>query len=98
MLELVAGVDVLIHDAQFVDSESTSAEAYGHSTVEQALALAAEAGVGELVLFHHAPGRTDDQIDAIAGSVSGGQGKVSIAVEGATLDLAATGSVVTRSG
>jgi phosphoribosyl 1,2-cyclic phosphodiesterase len=98
VLELIAGVDVLIHDAQFVTAEIDVAEAYGHSTVDQALALAAEAGVGELVLFHHAPGRTDDQIDAIARSVGDGGVPVSVAAEGTTIDLAEgqrTGSDVT---
>ena len=39
------------------------ARAYGHRTVDDAIDLALDAGVGELVLFHHAPGRTDDELD-----------------------------------
>ena len=63
--ELSAGVDVLVHDAQFVAAESALATAYGHATVDQAVALAAEAGVGELVLFHHSPERTDAAAEAL---------------------------------
>ena len=63
--ELTQGVDVLVHDAQFVAAESALARDYGHATVEQAVALAAAAGVGELVLFHHSPERTDAEAEAL---------------------------------
>ena len=63
---LIEGVDVLLHDAQFTESERHVADAYGHATVEETIALAGEAGVGLLVLFHHSPVRTDDQLDSIA--------------------------------
>lgn len=96
VLELIAGVDVLIHDAQFMAAEIDVAEAYGHSTVDQALSLAEEGGVGELVLFHHAPGRTDVQVEAIAWSVGDGAVPVSVAAEGATVDPATAGARVTR--
>ena len=96
VLELIAGVDVLIHDAQFVAAELEVAEAYGHSTVDQALALAAEANVGQLVLFHHAPGRTDREVDAIAAACGAGDGRVSAAAEGTTIDLAPVGARVSR--
>jgi phosphoribosyl 1,2-cyclic phosphodiesterase len=64
--ELVAGVDVLVHDAQFTEGERALADAYGHATIDDAIKLATDAGVGTLVLFHHSPVRTDDQLDAIA--------------------------------
>ena len=69
-LELVSGVDVLIHDAMFVESERAFAIAYGHSTVEAALALAERARVGRLILFHHAPDRTDKQLASMVASLS----------------------------
>ncbi len=62
---LVRGVDLLLHDAQFVESERAYADAYGHSTVNDAIALAVALDVERIVLFHHAPSRTDDQLDAI---------------------------------
>jgi ribonuclease BN (tRNA processing enzyme) len=70
-LELAAGVDVLIHDAQFVTSEAATAEAFGHATIAQALALADECGARELVLFHHAPSRTDDQLGHVLATAVG---------------------------
>ncbi|WP_053206313.1 MBL fold metallo-hydrolase [Jiangella muralis] len=64
--DLVRGVDLLLHDAQFSDAERYWAEAYGHSTVGDAIALAARARVGRLVLIHHAPARPDDEVDELA--------------------------------
>jgi ribonuclease BN (tRNA processing enzyme) len=61
-----AGVDVLIHDAQFVEPERAVADLFGHSTVDDALALAELAGARRLALFHHAPARSDDDVEAIS--------------------------------
>jgi ribonuclease BN (tRNA processing enzyme) len=63
--DLIEGVDVLLHDAQFLESERRLADDYGHATVEESITLAEKAGVGQLVLFHHSPVRTDDQLDRI---------------------------------
>jgi ribonuclease BN (tRNA processing enzyme) len=61
---------------------------FGHATVEYALALAEQAGAGRLVLFHHAPGRTDDEVEAIAAAAAGASpGPVLAAAEGLTLDV-----------
>lgn len=88
-IDLVRGVDVLVHDAQFVHREAELADAYGHSTVEDAVDLALEAGVVELVLFHHSPARTDDQLDEVlAGARSRAVGTdltISLGVEGRDL-------------
>ena len=62
---LIEGVDVLLHDAQFTETERRLADDYGHATVEETVALAAKASVGLLVLFHHSPVRTDEQLDRI---------------------------------
>ncbi|WP_243059190.1 MBL fold metallo-hydrolase [Nocardioides sp. SR21] len=67
---LVEGVDVLLHDAQFTEDERSLAGDYGHATVQDAVALADDAGVGRLVLFHHSPVRTDAQLDRITDGVS----------------------------
>jgi len=84
-LLLAEGADVLVHDAQFVAAETDLAGAFGHATVEQAVALAEQAGVGELVLFHHSPARTDAQLRGIAAAVGGAGVKVTLATEGREL-------------
>jgi ribonuclease BN (tRNA processing enzyme) len=63
---LIQGVDVLLHDGQFLRREVGLARAYGHSTIEDVLLLADRCGVGRLVLTHHAPQRTDDELDELA--------------------------------
>jgi ribonuclease BN (tRNA processing enzyme) len=68
-LALLQGVDLLIHDAQFVEDERARAEDYGHGTVDDAVALAHRVGARSLALFHHAPHRTDDAVDAILAGV-----------------------------
>ncbi len=64
--QLVAGVDLLLHDAQFLDEERSLADAYGHSTLSDAIDLAAVAECETLVLVHHAPDRSDDQVEVLA--------------------------------
>ena len=59
------GVDLLIHDAMFVDDELSKVHGWGHSLISQALQLALDAGVKRLLLFHHDPSRSDAQLDAI---------------------------------
>lgn len=62
---LIDGVDVLLHDAQFLESERAIADEYGHATIDEAIDVAVKAKVGKLVLFHHSPVRTDVQLDVI---------------------------------
>ncbi|HZC74008.1 MAG TPA: MBL fold metallo-hydrolase [Jatrophihabitans sp.] len=62
----VRDADLLIHDGQYTEAEQVIAVAYGHATVETVMQLADRASVGRLVLAHHAPTRTDDQLDAWA--------------------------------
>jgi phosphoribosyl 1,2-cyclic phosphodiesterase len=62
---LISGVDVLIHDAQFLEAERSLADAFGHSTVGDCVELADRYDVGSLVWFHHAPQRTDAALNDI---------------------------------
>jgi len=83
---MIRGVDVLLHDAQFLESERSTADLFGHATVDEAIQLATEAGVGTLVLFHHGPARTDDQLDAI-GRALDAPIKVVLAAEGQVIEV-----------
>ncbi len=55
--------EILIHDAQYTESEYKITRGWGHSTYQDALDLAMEAGVKRLGLFHHDPDRTDEDLD-----------------------------------
>jgi len=59
------GVELLIHDAMYTPAELESHRGWGHSTFEEAVAVAADAGVDRLVLFHHEPEHGDSAIDEL---------------------------------
>jgi phosphoribosyl 1,2-cyclic phosphodiesterase len=86
-LALADDVDVLVHDAQHTRAEFPARRSFGHSAVEYAVGLAERAGARRLVLFHHDPSRTDDEIDALVKAHQGGTVPVVAAAEGLTLEL-----------
>jgi phosphoribosyl 1,2-cyclic phosphodiesterase len=65
VLELAAGVDLLIHDAQFTPDELAERSTWGHCTVRYALEVARQSGAKALALFHHDPGHEDDEVDLL---------------------------------
>jgi phosphoribosyl 1,2-cyclic phosphodiesterase len=89
--ELVEGVDLLIHDAQHTTSELAQRSDFGHSAVDYAVGLAETCGVKHLLLFHHDPRRTDDEVDAIVKDHQGASLPVSAAAEGLVLELRSGG-------
>jgi phosphoribosyl 1,2-cyclic phosphodiesterase len=92
--ELVAGVDVLLHDGQFTATERDVAASYGHATIEAVLGYADDCGVGRVVLTHHAPGRTDDELDDLAARFAATPAgrPVSFARQGEPIDVNAPAS------
>jgi len=63
--KLAAGADILIYDAQYTPDEYPSKVGWGHSTWAAGAELARAAGVPQLVLFHHDPGRSDAALAAL---------------------------------
>jgi phosphoribosyl 1,2-cyclic phosphodiesterase len=59
------GVDVLIHDAQYTEVDMPHKHGWGHSLISQVRQLAIDAEIGALVMFHHDPDRTDNELDEI---------------------------------
>jgi phosphoribosyl 1,2-cyclic phosphodiesterase len=94
LLEFVHGADLLIHDATFTPAEYDARHGWGHATYEQAVQLAEAGSVRRLLLFHHAPDRSDDELDAIVERVRdevAGRGstlQVDAAVEGQEVVIA----------
>lgn len=64
-LELCQGVDLLIHDAQHTAEELAAVAAFGHSSADYAVELGRRCAVPRVLLFHHDPNRTDEQIASI---------------------------------
>ena len=85
-LELANGVDLLLHDAQLVAEEVAAESGYGHAAAEYAVELAHRAGAKRVMLFHHKPDRTDEQLDELAARFAG-DAKVALAREGEVVDL-----------
>jgi ribonuclease BN (tRNA processing enzyme) len=86
-MELAIGADALVHDAQLLSPEELALEArFGHAAADYAAGLGRRAGARGVVLFHHRPDRTDEQLDELAGRFGEGSG-VRPAVQGAVLEL-----------
>jgi phosphoribosyl 1,2-cyclic phosphodiesterase len=88
---LAERADVLIHDAQYTEAEYESRVGWGHSSTEQVATFATRAGAGRLVLFHHDPLHSDDELEGILALsqelIPGDPNRVVLAREGMTLDL-----------
>ena len=93
LVEFVKGAKVLIHDATYTADEYDHYRGWGHSTFDDALALAIESGVEQLVLFHHKPERSDEELDQRVEACReivkqrGVQLEVEAAAEGMTLTI-----------
>jgi phosphoribosyl 1,2-cyclic phosphodiesterase len=65
-VKFIGDADLLIHDAMYTPEECAGHAGWGHSSYAEAVELARESGVKQLVLFHHEPEHADDATDAIA--------------------------------
>lgn len=63
--DLAAGVDLLIHDAQYTDEEYGERIGWGHCTYDHAFEFATRVGARALVPFHHDPSHDDDTLDRL---------------------------------
>ena len=62
---LAAGVDALLHDAQYTEDEYADRVGWGHSSVADTVAFTRAVGAHRLVLFHHEPNHTDDELERL---------------------------------
>ncbi len=66
IVQFARKADLIIADAAYNEEEPGESFKEGHSSVGDALQIALSAQCRTLVLFHHPPLRTDDQIDQLA--------------------------------
>jgi phosphoribosyl 1,2-cyclic phosphodiesterase len=71
---LAAGVDLLVHDTQYTPAEYDRRVGWGHSSWEHTWAFACQAEVSRLVTFHHDPGHSDEDLDAIVAELASRDG------------------------
>ena len=69
ILKLIEGADIVIYDASFTDEEYPNFVGWGHSTWQEGVRLCTDAGAQRLAVFHHLPGRSDDELAIIDSSV-----------------------------
>ena len=93
LIEFARKAKVLVHDTMYTVEEYDHHRGWGHSTHEDAVELALAAEVEQLVLFHHKPERSDDEVDARLAACRklvksrGGRLEVLAAAEGMTLSV-----------
>ncbi len=86
----VRGAAVLVHDTMYRADEYRNFVGWGHSTSEDAVELALDAEVDQLVLFHHHPERTDEDVDRCVASC-----RALVQARGARLDVIAAAEGMT---
>jgi phosphoribosyl 1,2-cyclic phosphodiesterase len=95
--EFIRGADIVISDAQYDAQEYASHVGWGHSCVDDVVALAIASGVKQLFLFHHDPDHSDAHIAQMLASArsqvarAGSDLKVEAAREGLEVRLAPKG-------
>jgi phosphoribosyl 1,2-cyclic phosphodiesterase len=88
VIAALAGCHTVAYDAMYDLDEYLQKMTWGHSYPEYAIALCKAAGVKRLVLFHHLPDASDDDLDARAARYAVTDGlDVIVAREGETLDI-----------
>jgi phosphoribosyl 1,2-cyclic phosphodiesterase len=91
LIEFVRDARVMVHDTMYTAEEYDHFRGWGHSTYDEAVELALEGGVKQLVLYHHKPERSDDEVDRRVDECRayvarcGGKLEILAAAEGMTL-------------
>jgi phosphoribosyl 1,2-cyclic phosphodiesterase len=63
--DFARGADILIHDSTYTPEEYETHVGWGHSPYLFSLEVARRGGARKLVLFHHDPSHTDQDLDAM---------------------------------
>ncbi len=62
LINFAKGATILVHDAQFTPAEYSSRQGWGHSTMQSALKNGIAAQAERVLLTHHHPHRSDEEI------------------------------------
>ncbi len=65
VMDLITGVDLFLYDATFTEQEFKRYRDFGHSTWQQGVRLAIAGKAGRVGFVHHAPFRTDANLEEI---------------------------------
>ena len=76
--------DVVIWDGMFTEEELRVKTGWGHSSIQQGIDFFSSLNCGEIIISHHAPYRTDAELDTIEESLPTG---IHLAKDGQVLKL-----------
>jgi ribonuclease BN (tRNA processing enzyme) len=65
VVRLCEGADLVIYDTMFTADDYRQMPHFGHSRPADAIEICREAGAKRLALYHHAPERSDSEVDAM---------------------------------
>lgn len=65
-VDFAGKADLLVHDAEYTETEYAMRRGWGHSSADRALGLAISAGVKRFALYHHNQDRPDAEVEAMA--------------------------------
>ena len=83
----VAGADLMIYDAQYTPEEYQKYRGWGHSTWAEGVRVARDAGVRQVLLFHHDPSHDDDRMKEIGETARQSFDAIAPAREGDVLEF-----------
>jgi ribonuclease BN (tRNA processing enzyme) len=89
-IDLAAGADLLFHDAQYSNDEYPHRVGWGHSSMDDTLQFASMAEVKHLLLAHHDPAHSDQQLNELFAGLQKRNHypfRYELAVEGMEIDL-----------
>jgi ribonuclease BN (tRNA processing enzyme) len=86
------GADVLLHDCQYTEQEYGERVGWGHSSTEHVATFAELADVDRLLMFHHDPMHSDEQLESMLARVrqlreDGAAERTDLASEGLRIEL-----------
>jgi phosphoribosyl 1,2-cyclic phosphodiesterase len=88
LVKFARKADALIYDAMFTDeSYAAGKKGWGHSTWQEGVRVAREAGAARLFLFHHDPLHDDRRMAAIQRAAAKAFSGATVAREGMSVDL-----------
>lgn len=90
LVRFARGASLLVHDTMYTEEEYQAHRGWGHSHYADAVALALDAGVERLALFHHNPDRDDAELDRRLAEC-----RDLVARRGSTLDVVAASEGLT---
>jgi len=62
---IACNADILIHDAQYKNDEYKNRVGWGHCSMKDAIDFGILSGVKKMLLFHHDPAHTDEQLQQL---------------------------------